>query len=169
MERSIVVGDGDGDSSAGAAAGVGSALFISSPGEIERRVEVRMVRQTLLVQDMPLRFWVVLDEAVIRRPVGGPEVMRSQLKWLLDITDLPNVTIQVLPFAAGVHPGTNGAFEIMEFPEPADPDVVFMENFTVSLYIERETDVYRYGLLRAKALDPDESHRFIAEAASQFE
>ncbi|MFF5114704.1 helix-turn-helix domain-containing protein [Streptosporangium sp. NPDC000509] len=150
-----------------------SALSISSPGEIERRVEVRMARQTLLVQDIPLRFWVVLDEAIIRRPVGGPEVMRSQLKRLLDITDLPNVTIQVLPFAAGVHPGTNGAFQIMEFPEPADPDVVFMENFTGSLYIERETDIYQYSLifdhLRAKALDPDESRRFIAEAAAQFE
>ncbi|WP_329084858.1 helix-turn-helix domain-containing protein [Streptosporangium sp. NBC_01469] len=150
-----------------------SALSISSPGEIERRVEVRMARQTLLVQDVPLRLWTVLDEAVIRRPVGGPEVMRSQLKRLLDITDLPNVAIQVLPFAVGVHPGTNGAFQIMEFPEPADPDVVFMENFTGSLYIERETDIYRYSLafdhLRAKALDPDDSRRFIAEAASQFE
>ncbi|MGC5010738.1 helix-turn-helix domain-containing protein [Streptosporangium sp. DT93] len=150
-----------------------SALSFSSPGEIERRVEVRMARQALLAQDGPLRLWAVLDEAVIRRPVGGPAVMRSQLKRLLDITDLPNVTIQVLPFAVGAHPGTNGAFEIMEFPEPADPDVVFMENFTGSLYIERETDVYRYSLtfdhLRAKALDPDGSRRFVAEAASQFE
>ncbi|GGL42173.1 transcriptional regulator [Planomonospora parontospora subsp. antibiotica] len=150
-----------------------SALFISSPGEIERRVEVRMARQELLVQDEPLRLWVVLDEAIIRRPVGGAAVMRSQLDRLLDVADLPNVTVQVLPFAVGVHPGTNGAFEIMEFPEPADPDVVFMENFTGSLYIERETDVHRYTMifdhLRAKALDPDNSRRFITETVVQFE
>ncbi|MFI6457205.1 helix-turn-helix domain-containing protein [Streptosporangium amethystogenes] len=149
-----------------------SALFNSSPGEIERRVEVRMARQKLLVQEEPLRLWTVLDEALIRRPVDGPVAMRSQLEKLLEVADLPNVTVQVLPFAAGVHPGTNGAFQIMEFPEPADPDVVFMENFTGSLYIERETDVYRYTLifdhLRAKALDPDDSRRLITEAVAQF-
>lgn len=148
-----------------------SALSISSPGEIERRVEVRMARQRLLLQDEPLRLWTVMDEALIRRPVGGPAVMRSQLERLLEVADLPNVTVQVLPFAVGVHPGTNGAFEIMEFPESADPDVVFMENFTGSLYIEREIDVYQYILifdhLRAKALDPDDSCRLIAEAAAQ--
>jgi hypothetical protein len=150
-----------------------SALLISSPGEIERRVEVRMARQRLLVQEESLRLWTVLDEAIIRRPIGGPAVMRSQLERLLDMADLPNVTVQVLPFAVGSHPGTNGAFQIMEFPQPTDPDVVFMENFTGSLYIEREPDVYRYTLifdhLRAKALDPDDSRRLIAEAAVQFD
>jgi len=150
-----------------------SALLISSPGEIERRVEVRMARQKLLVQEEPLRLWTVLDEAVIRRPIGGSDVMRSQLKQLLDVADLPNVTVQVLPFAVGSHPGTNGAFEILEFPGLADPDVVFMENFTGSLYIERETDVYRYSLvfdhLRAKALDPDNSRRLITEAIAQLD
>ncbi|WP_271221548.1 helix-turn-helix domain-containing protein [Streptosporangium carneum] len=148
-----------------------SALSLSSPGEIERRVEVRMARQRLLIQETPLRLWTVLDEAVIRRPVGGPAAMRSQLERLLEVADLPNLTVQVLPFAIGVHPGTNGAFQIMEFPEPADPDVVFMENFTGSLYVERETDVYRYTLvfdhLRAKALDPDDSRRLIAEVVAR--
>lgn len=150
-----------------------SALIISSPGEIERRVEVRMARQKLLGQEKPLRLWTVLDEAIIRRPMGGSAVMRSQLERLLELAELPNVTIQVLPFEVGSHPGTNGAFQIMEFPQSADPDVVFMENFTGSLYIERETDVYRYTLifdhLRAKALDPDDSRRLITEAAVQFD
>lgn len=99
--------------------------------------------------------------------------MRSQLKRLLDVANLPNITVQVLPFAIGIHPGTNGAFEILEFPGLADPDVVFMENFTGSLYIERETDVYRYTLifdhLRAKALDPDDSRRLMTKAIAQFD
>ncbi|GII92296.1 helix-turn-helix domain-containing protein [Sinosporangium siamense] len=146
-----------------------SGLVISPQGEVERRVEVRMERQRLLCQDDALRLWAILDEAAIRRDIGGGEVMRPQLEHLLQLTDHPNVTIQVLPFSAGAHPATNGAFEILEFPEPADPDVVFVENLTGSLYIERETDIYQYAMifdhLRARAADPDETRRLIALAA----
>ncbi|WP_275936253.1 helix-turn-helix domain-containing protein [Sinosporangium album] len=148
-----------------------SGLVISPQGEVERRVEVRMARQALLSQDDPLRLWAILDEAAIRREIGGCEVMKPQLDHLLEMADRPNVTVQVLPFSAGAHPATNGAFEILEFPEPADPDVVFVENLTGSLYIERETDIYQYSMifdhLRAKAMDPDESRRLIALTKAQ--
>ncbi|MER6826945.1 helix-turn-helix transcriptional regulator [Streptosporangium sp. NPDC000563] len=152
---------------------VRAGLVLAPPGEVEHRIEVRMVRQALLSQAEPLCLWAVLDEAVIRRIIGGPTVMGSQLKRLLDVTDLPNVTIQILPFAAGAHSAMSGAFQILQFPEPADPDVVFLENLTDSLYVERDADVYRYTVafdhLRAKALDPDDSRRLIAETADQLD
>ncbi|MEU4832279.1 helix-turn-helix transcriptional regulator [Streptosporangium sp. NPDC023615] len=151
---------------------VRAGLVLAPPGEVEHRIEVRMARQALLSQAEPLCLWAVLDEAVIRRIIGGPVVMRSQLKRLLEVIDLPNVTIQILPFAAGAHSAMSGAFQILQFPEPADPDVVFLENLTDSLYVERDADVYRYTVafdhLRAKALDPDDSRRLIAETADQL-
>ncbi|MEU9886602.1 helix-turn-helix transcriptional regulator [Sphaerisporangium sp. NPDC051011] len=144
-----------------------AALITSPPGEIERRVEVRMARQARLSQQDPLRLWSVLDEATLRRLVGGPDVMRAQLRHLADLAETPNITLQVLPFAVGAHAATSGAFSIFEFPEQVDADVVFLENLTGSLYVEKETDVYRYTLafdhLRAKARDPDESRRCITE------
>lgn len=150
-----------------------AALVISPPGEIERRVEVRVARQALLFRDEPLRLWTILDEAAIRRAIGDPVVMKSQLKRLLEVAELPNITVQVLPFAAGAHTATSGAFHILEFPRPADPDVVFVENLTGNLYVEREADVYRYTVafdyLRAKALDPDDSRRFLAKVAAQLD
>ncbi|WP_433374860.1 DUF5753 domain-containing protein [Streptosporangium sp. CA-115845] len=132
-----------------------------------------MARQSLLTQAEPLRLWAILDEAAVHRSIGGPEVMRAQLRRLLELADLPNVTIQVLPFAAGAHSGTSGAFQIMEFPEASDPDVVFLENLTDSLYVEREAEVYRYTVafdhLRAKAIDPDDSRCLIAKTVVGFE
>src|SRR3989440_726380 len=93
--------------------------------ELDRRVHVRMARQSLLTQDDPLRLWVVLDEAVFHRTVGGPTVMRRQLDHLAMVAELPNVTLQVLPFAAGAHAGMDGSFAILGYEDPADPDVVF--------------------------------------------
>ncbi|MFC4896966.1 helix-turn-helix domain-containing protein [Streptosporangium amethystogenes subsp. fukuiense] len=150
-----------------------AGLILAPPGEVERRIEVRMARQSLLTQAEPLRLWAILDEAAVHRSIGGPGVMRAQLKRLLELADLPNVTIQVLPFAAGAHSGTSGAFQIMEFPEASDPDVVFLENLTDSLYVEREAEVYRYTVafdhLRAKAIDPDDSRCLIAKMVAGFE
>ncbi|MBG0825179.1 helix-turn-helix domain-containing protein [Planomonospora sp. ID91781] len=149
-----------------------AGLVLSPPGEVEHRIEIRMARQSVLAGDEPLRLWTVLDEAVIRRLIGGPAVMHAQLKRLLEVMEAPNITIQLLPFATGAHSGTSGAFQIMEFPEPADPDVVFLENLTDSLYVEKDADVYRYTVafdhLRARALDPDESRRLIEEAAARL-
>ncbi|MEV6987237.1 helix-turn-helix transcriptional regulator [Sphaerisporangium sp. NPDC051017] len=152
---------------------VRAGFVLASPGEVERRVEVRMARQAVLSQPTPLSLWTVVDESVIRRPVGGPEAVRAQLKQLIEVGSLPHVTIQVLPFTAGAHSGTSGAFEILEFPDRADPDVVFLENLTDSLYVESETDVYRYRVafdhLRARALDPDQSRYLITQTATEFD
>ncbi|MGV9533415.1 helix-turn-helix domain-containing protein [Streptosporangium sandarakinum] len=149
-----------------------AGFVLAPPGEMERRIEIRMARQALLTKTEPLRLWAIIDEAVISRTVGGPSVMRSQLERLLGLMETPNVTLQVLPFAVGAHPGTSGAFEILQFPESADPDVVFLENLTDSIYVEQEGDIYRYTVafdhLRAQALAPDASRALIEEMAARL-
>jgi transcriptional regulator with XRE-family HTH domain len=145
-------------------------MALSPPAEVERRVEVRQTRQRLLTKDQdPLRFWTVIDEAALRRVVGSPQIMRAQCARLLELAQLPNVTIQVLTDAAGVHPGLAGKFAIMEFPERHDPAVVYIETMTSNLYVENDTAVYRYTLafdhLRALALGPQESAAYIGHLA----
>ncbi len=138
-------------------------------GEAERKIEVRLARQERLTGDDPPEYWAVLNEAVIRRVVGGAEVMRAQLGRIAGLSELPHVNVQVLPFSAGVHPAMDGSFEILGFPDPADPDVVYLENQAGSLYLEEEPEIDRYARmfnhLIAKALDPDESRRMIARVA----
>ena len=137
--------------------------------EIEQRVRVRLERQARLSTDPALNLWVVLDEAVLRRTVSGPEVMRRQLQHLVEMARRPSVTLQVLPFAAGEHAAMTSPFVILRFPEPLDPDVVYLENHTGGLYVEEPPDVTRYTLvfdhLGAAALPPRESTAFIAQAA----
>ena len=137
--------------------------------EIERRVEVRMARQKVLARDDRPRLWVVVDEAVIRRVVGGPQVMRGQLRHLAECAEQGRTTIQVVPFAAGAHAGTTGPFVILEFLEPTDPWVVYVETVAGDIYLEEPRDVDRYTLafdrLLAAALHPDESVRLIEQAA----
>jgi transcriptional regulator with XRE-family HTH domain len=139
------------------------------PEEIERRVELRLARQAQLTREDPPALWVVLDEAALHRPVGGREVMRAQLEHLGKAAGLPSVTLQVLPFGAGAHAGMDGEFTIIRFREPADPDVVYIENSTRDLYLEDSDAIRRYILifdhLRAAALDPDESVGFITNLA----
>jgi transcriptional regulator with XRE-family HTH domain len=129
--------------------------------EIERRVRVRMERQSLLIQDDPIDLWVVLDEAVVSRPVGGDEVMRDQLARLITTARLPNVTLQILPFAAGAHAGMDGTFAILEFEEEGDADVVFTENATGGLFLEKAEELSKYisifETIRSSALPPEES------------
>jgi hypothetical protein len=116
----------------------------------------------------------VLDETVISRPVGGAEVMRAQLQHLIDLTNEPNtpLTLQILPLAAGAHPGMNGPFVILEFHSPTDPTMVYLETATDGLYIEEPADVERYTLmfnhLVARALGPDESRTMIADVAARM-
>ena len=133
--------------------------------EIEQRVHVRMARQSLLTQDDPIDLRVVLDEAVLSRPVGGDEVMRDQLLRLIEAARLPNVTIQILPFAAGPHAGMDGTFAILEFEEDEDADVVFAENATGGLFLEKAEELHKYDsvfeTIRATALDPGESIEMI--------
>lgn len=112
----------------------------------------------------------MLNEAAIRRVVGGAEVMRAQLQHIAAMADRTHISIQVLPFRAGAHPATDESFIILGFPEAPDPDVVYLESQTGSLYLEKLPEVDRYQAmfshLAAKTLDPDESKNMIAEAAA---
>jgi transcriptional regulator with XRE-family HTH domain len=149
-----------------------SGFLTAPPGEIERRVQVRMTRQRVLTKDSPLRLSVILDEAAILRPVGSAEIMHAQLLQLVNAAGRANIELQVLPLAAGSHPATSGEFTILGFPELIAPDVVYLENMTSDLYVEGEGEVYRYGLafdhLRTLALGPDESLAAIASQADSI-
>jgi transcriptional regulator with XRE-family HTH domain len=112
--------------------------------EVGRRVRLRMARQTLLTSEQPPRLWAVVDEAALRRPVGGREVMRGQLERLIDATKLPKVTLQVLPFAAGAHPAMVGSFSILRFPDQELPDVVYLEHLTSAIYLNKPEEVDQY-------------------------
>ena len=115
-----------------------------SSDEVGRRVRLRMARQILLTGEQPPRLWAVIDEAALRRPVGGREVMRGQLERLIEATKLPNVTLQVLPFDAGAHPAMVGSFSILRFPEQELPDVVYLEHLTSALYLNKPEEVDQY-------------------------
>ncbi len=125
-----------------------SVMALGQPGapadEIERRVTLRMTRQNLLTRPNAPRFWAVVDEAALRRPIGGREVMRSQLERLIAATKEPNVTLQVMPFRFGGHAAEGGAFTVMRFPEVDLPDVVYVEQLTSALYLDKRDDVERY-------------------------
>ncbi|HEV8558203.1 MAG TPA: helix-turn-helix transcriptional regulator [Actinophytocola sp.] len=140
--------------------------------EIERRVLARLARQNLLADPQPPEYWAIIDEAVLHRVVGGPEIMRAQLNRLIEAAELPHVTLQVVPFGAGAHAGMEGPFLILGFPEQADPDVVYVENTTTGSYLEDPSDVYRYTLmfdhLRASALNTSETLRMVREAADRL-
>jgi hypothetical protein len=114
------------------------------PEEVERRVALRMARQTLLTRADAPRLWAVVDEAALRRPVGGPKVMRAQLERLIEATELPSVTLQVLPFTVGAHPAMVGAFSILRFADPELPDVVYLEHLTNAVYLDKRDDVDQY-------------------------
>jgi len=109
----------------------------ASATEIERRVQLRIARQMVLHKPDPPNLWAVLDEAVLRRPAGNPDVMREQLEHLLEMAKLPNVTIQIIPFKAGGHAAAGGAFSILRFAEPDLPDVVYLEQLTSALYLDK--------------------------------
>jgi len=112
--------------------------------EIDRRVRLRMARQALLSGPQPAHLWAVLDEAVLRRPAGRPGVMRRQLQHLLETAERPNVTIQVIPFRAGAHAAAGGAFSILRFAEKDLPDVVYLEQLTSALYLDKRETVDHY-------------------------
>jgi transcriptional regulator with XRE-family HTH domain len=134
--------------------------------EIARRVELRMSRQELLDQDNPPALRVLLDDTVLRRPVGGPAVMRGQLRRLVEDAARPTVALQVLPIGTGAHAGMDGPFTIFGFPAPAEPDVVALDSAADALYLESAEDLRRYRRvferLLPSALTPEESIAFIA-------
>jgi transcriptional regulator with XRE-family HTH domain len=152
---------------------VESSLHNTDAEEMERLVQLRMRRQQLLTRpEDPLELWAILDEAILHRPVGGNSIMRAQLMHLLDAADMPNVTIQVLPFARGAHAGLDGPFTIIAFPDPTDLDVIYVPGTVCNVLLEREKDIRRHVVsfdhLRAEALPPDESASLIHSAADGF-
>jgi transcriptional regulator with XRE-family HTH domain len=123
---------------------VRGAHLEESGEEVGRRVRLRMARQILLTRQGPPRLWAVVDEAALRRPVGGSEVMRGQLERLIEATKLPNVTLQILPFASGAHPAMVGSFSVLRFPDEELPDIVYLEHLTSALYLNKPDEVDQY-------------------------
>jgi hypothetical protein len=115
------------------------------PEDVERRVNLRLKRQELLTQTEPPQVWAVVDEAALRRPIGGAEVMRGQIEGLLEATKLPNVRLQVIPFRVGGHAAAGGSFSILRFPDQDLPDVVYVEQLTSALYLDKRDDVDHYA------------------------
>ena len=115
-----------------------------SPEELDRRVKLRVTRQQLLTRPNPPRLWAVIDEAALRRPIGNREIMRGQIERLIEATKMPNVTLQVLPFSAGAHSAEAGAYSILRFPDQDLPDIVYLEQLTSALYLDKLDDVERY-------------------------
>ncbi len=151
---------------------LGSGTYIGEAAE--RRVAARMARKELFTRPEPPELWAVLDESVILRPVGGPAVMRDQLRHLIEVSTRPNatVTLQILPLSTGAHPGMNGPFVILGFQNPKDPPMVHLETATDGLYLEEPSDIERYTLrfnhLVARALGPNESRDMIAGLAERM-
>jgi hypothetical protein len=152
---------------------IAGALPETMPADIEKRVQVRMRRQERIsAPESPLRLWTVLDEAALRRVVGNRSLMREQLEYLVEQSQLPHVTVQVIPFDLGAHPGLNGQYAILEFPDASDSSVVYIEGVTSDLYLEKPADVQKYSVmyehLRAQALNVDQSRQFIADIAKAY-
>jgi hypothetical protein len=139
--------------------------------DIDRQVELRIQRQAILDQACPPNLWVVLSESVLRVQVGGPTVMRAQLRRLAEEAARPNLTLQVLPFTTAAHVHPVSPFTMLEFPDPADPAVVYLEHLTGSQFLENEDEIRRYRVvfdhLRAEALDTGQSTDLIARMAGE--
>jgi transcriptional regulator with XRE-family HTH domain len=143
----------------------------AGPEEVERRINLRLTRQQLLRKPDAPPLWAVMDEAVLRRPIGGRAAMRGQVEHLITMSELPNVVLQILPFHTGGHAAEGGAFSILRFREPDIPDVVYVEQLTGSLYIDKrdEVDLYAEVMERVTvdALPPDRTvaalHRLLGE------
>ncbi|MGW6204117.1 helix-turn-helix domain-containing protein [Streptomyces sp. NPDC055089] len=129
--------------------------------EIDRRVALRLERQKALVSERAPSFHAVLDEAALRRPYGGREVMRTQLRHLIEMSERPNITLQVMPFSFGGHAGESGSFTMLRFPESDLSDIVYLEQLTSALYLDKAEEVAQYEKamvrLHAESPGPEES------------
>jgi hypothetical protein len=154
-----------------------AVIFAGLPGEpdaeVERWLRLRMDRQGLLTRSDPPRLWAVVDEAALRRPIGGPEVMRAQLEYLITATKLPNVTLQVIPFRAGAHAALGQPFVILRFDDPDLPDMVYLEQFTNGLWLDKRDEVDSYAQvmdrLAVQAEDPDRTQETITGILNDME
>jgi len=155
----------------------GRAVTVASrawqtPEEIDQFVQVRLARQQRLTDDAPLELWAVLAEGVLHQQVGGPAVMRAQLEHMIEVAELPNVTLQVLPFSRGAHSGMFGPYLVLSFPQVASLDLVLTETPTGNIWMEREPEVAYYRRLfddaRTAALPPTESLALIQRVAKEY-
>ncbi|WAX79489.1 helix-turn-helix domain-containing protein [Streptomyces sp. KMM 9044] len=145
----------------------------SSEQDNGKRVEVRLCRQSRITAGTdPLRLWVVLDEASLRRVVGSRQVMREQLEHVMELSQQPHITVQVLPFEVGAHSGINGQYSILEFADAADSSVVYIEGVTSDLYLEKPHDVQKYTVmyehLRAQSLNVEQSRQLVERVAKEY-
>ncbi|HUY47466.1 MAG TPA: helix-turn-helix transcriptional regulator [Streptosporangiaceae bacterium] len=147
-------------------------LPYASRDEVERHVGARIERQAVLGNDNPLNLWSIVDEAALRRQVGGPAVMKAQLRFLMEAAELPHVTFQVIPFSVGAHPGMPGSFALMQFADAAIPDVIYIDSMAGDLFLEEEGEIRRYTLifehLRAVADSPDASRSLVASLIAEM-
>ncbi len=138
---------------------------------IDEFVAARMARQAVLVRDPAPKLWTIIDEAALRRPIGGQAVIRRQLQRLVEASEQPTVTLQVLPFAVGAHRALDGSFDVLEFAGGEDP-LVYCDGMTGGVFRSKPTELRQYWMsfeaLRAAALSPEESVDFIAAAAKEF-
>jgi transcriptional regulator with XRE-family HTH domain len=143
-----------------------------NPQEIERHVELRMARRLALTDEHPLTLRWVLDEAALLRLLGMGHIVGHQIHHLIEAADMPNVTVQVLPFTVGAHGGMIGPFAILDFADPAYTDVVHIEQATGDLYLDGSEEAHRYGLLferlRATALTPEQSTAFLVSTSKEL-
>ncbi|MFE7929077.1 helix-turn-helix domain-containing protein [Streptomyces sp. NPDC057456] len=149
---------------------IGETIPRLTAGQAATHLKVRLRRQHRIYDPAcPLRLWVILDESALRRVVGSLDIMREQLEHLKALSAEPHVTVQVLPYTAGAHPGLSGQFSILRFADSPDAGVVYLERFTSDLYLEKPSDVRHYGVmydrLQAQALTADNSRDFITYTA----
>jgi Domain of unknown function (DUF5753)/Helix-turn-helix domain len=139
----------------------------AAPVEIERRVRLRLERRKVLSRADPPQLWAIVDEAALRRPIGGRAVMRAQLEYLIEMTRLRQIRLQVVPFTAGGHAAAGGAFTILRFPDHDLPDVVYLEQLTGALYLDKREDVDEYagamGRLSIEAIPPTRTSEILEQ------
>ena len=139
-----------------------------SAEDVQRRVEVRMQRQIVFQRPAPMQLWAIMDEAAIRREVGGPSVMRAQLERLVEASVSPHTRLQVVPFGAGAHPGMPGSCIVMSFADPFDAPLVYLDSLAGDLFLETADDVERFSAtferIAAQALTPARTNKMIQEA-----
>jgi transcriptional regulator with XRE-family HTH domain len=142
------------------------------PEEIDRRLEFRMKRQARLAETTPPQLWTIIDEAILHRIIDDPTIMHHQLKSLVETARLPHVTLQILPFTAGAHPGLDGSFLVFRFPEPTDRDVIYFEHTEYEHYVDDPDAIMLYvsmfEQIRAAALKPDDSIDLLTRRADEL-
>ncbi|MGW7720541.1 helix-turn-helix domain-containing protein [Streptomyces chartreusis] len=151
---------------------IGETIPVLTAEQAATRLKVRLRRQHRIYDPAcPLRLWVIVDESALRRVVGGPDIMREQLEHLNALGAEPHLTVQVLPYTVGAHPGLAGRFCILRFADSPEA-VVHLERFTSDLYLEKPSDVQHYRVmydhLQAQALDPDSSRGFITDVTKMY-